>query len=93
MENAPDVKGGLGGIQIELPESILLATGQSRELFIKEARFLLALKMFELERISSGVAAQMCDMSRIGFLFRASEMGVVVADLDEEEMVREFSDD
>jgi hypothetical protein len=40
-------------IHIDLPESVLLTTGQSQEAFVKEAKFLLALKLFELGRRSS----------------------------------------
>ena len=79
-------------IQVELPESLLAATGQSQEEFIKEAKFLLALKLFELGRLSSGRAAELCSMPRIDFLLTAGRMGVPVADLDAEELDREFID-
>jgi hypothetical protein len=45
-------------LTIDIPESVLLATGQSREEFIREAKFLLAAKLFEMGRLSSGKAAQ-----------------------------------
>lgn len=79
-------------VNIEVPEEVLLACGQSREEFVKEARFLLALKLFELGRISSGKAAQLCSMDRISFLLTVGRMGVPVADLDTEQMEREFCD-
>ena len=79
-------------ISINLPENIVLATGQPPEEFIKEAKFLLALKLFEMGRISSGRAAEMCDMPRLDFLLSVSRMGITVADLDESEMDREFAD-
>lgn len=72
-------------LSIELPETVLLATGQSRDEFLTEARFLLALKLFELGRISSGKAAEICGMGRVEFLFAAGRHGVPVADLDEYE--------
>ena len=49
-----------GAIQIEIPESILAATGKSPQEFISEARFLLALKLFETDRLSSGKAPEFC---------------------------------
>lgn len=79
-------------ISIDLPETIVLATGQAPEEFIKEAKFLLALKFFEIGRISSGRAAEMCDMPRLDFLLSAGKMGIAVVDLDEGEMDREFAD-
>jgi len=78
-------------IHLDLPESILLATGQSQEEFVREAKFLLALKLFELGRLSSGRAAELCEMPRLDFLLLAGKMGVPVADLDEDEMDREFA--
>ncbi|MEW6368888.1 MAG: UPF0175 family protein [Acidobacteriota bacterium] len=77
-------------LTIEIPEDVLLATGQSREEFVPEARFLLALKLFELGRLSSGKTAQLCETGRVDFIPTAGRMGIPVADLDQEEMKREF---
>ncbi len=79
-------------IHIDLPESILLHTGQSQEDFVKEMRFFVALKLFELGRLSSGRAAELCGMPRVDFLLLAGRSGVPVADLDAEELDREFLD-
>ncbi len=70
---------------------MLLTTGQSQEDFVKEAKFLLALKLFELGRLSSGRAAALCDLPRLDFLLLAGRAGVPAADLDEEELSREFT--
>jgi predicted HTH domain antitoxin len=69
-------------IYIDLPESVLLATGQSQAEFVKEAKFLLALKLFELGRLSSGKAADLCALPRVDFLLLAGRAGVPVVDLD-----------
>ncbi len=79
-------------LTIEIPENVLLATGQSREEFIREAKTLLAAKLFELGRLSSGKAAQLCGVGRVDFLLMVSRMGIPVTDLDEDEMQREFTD-
>jgi predicted HTH domain antitoxin len=79
-------------LTIEIPEDVLLATGQSREEFLREAKLLLAVKLFELGRLSSGKAAQLCGIGRVDFLLTVGRMGIPVADLDEEEMKREFED-
>ncbi len=70
-------------IQIDVPESVLLSTGQSQEEFVREAKFLLALKLFELGRLSSGKAAELCGMNRVDFILLAGRSGVPVADLDD----------
>ena len=82
----------MSSITIELPENVLLSTGQSQEDFVREAKFLLALKLFELGRISSGRAAELSGMNRVDFLLTAGRMGVPVADLEGDELEREFSD-
>lgn len=78
-------------IHLEVPDSVLLATGHSPEELAHEAKLLLALKLFEVGRISSGRAAELSGLPRVAFLFRAGRMGVPVADLDEEELDRELT--
>ncbi len=81
----------MSSIQIDLPDSVLLSTGQSEEEFVREAKFLLALKLFELGRLSAGKAAEMCGKNRIDFILLAGRSGIPVADLDDSERGREFS--
>ena len=77
-------------LTIDIPEGVLLATGQSREEFLREAKFLLAAKLFELGRLSSGKAAQLCEMDRVTFLLSLHRAGVPVIDLDERGIEDEF---
>ena len=76
----------MSNISIELPESILIPTGQSREGFVQEAKFLLASKLYELGRLSSGRAAAICAMDRVTFLLSLHRVGVAAIDLDEREL-------
>lgn len=78
-------------IRIDVPDDVLAATGQSAEDFVREARFLLALKLFEMGRISSGRAADLAALGHVDFLLRASRMGVPIADLDEEDLAEELA--
>lgn len=80
------------GVTIELPDSLLVGSGQSREAFAREAKLLLLAKLFELGRISSGRAAEACAMSRIEFLFEAGRLGVPLAQVDEDELHEELGD-
>lgn len=82
----------MGTLHVDLPESLVLATGQSPDELVREASFLLALKLFELDRVSSERAAEVCAMSRVEFLLAASRAGVAVADLEETELAREFEE-
>ena len=80
----------MASIHLDLPDSILLAAGQSPDEFAREAKFLLALKLFEIGRLSSGRAAEMSEMPRVEFLLRAGRMNVPVADLEDEGLEREL---
>jgi len=79
-------------LTIELPEDLLLATGQSRDELIRDARFLLAGKLFELGRLSSGKASELAGMNHVDFLIAMSRQGVAVTDLDDEAAERELAD-
>jgi predicted HTH domain antitoxin len=79
-------------VTIDLPESVLLSTGQSEAEFVQEARFLLMAKLFELGRISSGKAAAICGMPRLDFIYALGRLGVPVVQLDDEELSRELED-
>lgn len=80
----------MSAIVLEIPESVLALSGQSREEFEREARLLLAVGLFASGRLSSGRAAELAGVPRVEFLFLASMRGVPVADLDAEELDREF---
>jgi predicted HTH domain antitoxin len=82
----------MGVIQINLPENVLISTGQSREEFVREAKYFVALKLFELGRLSSGRAAALCEVPRVEFLLRAGQAGIALADLEGDELDREFAD-
>ncbi|MBL8438414.1 MAG: UPF0175 family protein [Zoogloeaceae bacterium] len=76
---------------IELPVEGLPSPAELPNNFPEEARYLLALKLFELARISSGKAGRLASMGRVEFLLAASRDGVPVVDMTEAEMAEEFA--
>jgi hypothetical protein len=78
-------------IQLQVPEALLLQSGEGRGALEKRSQFLLALKFFELGELSSGQAAAMCGCSRVVFLMEAARSGVPAADLSDDELTLEFS--
>lgn len=76
---------------IELPFEALASPGVPREELAREAKFMLALKLFEVGRLSSGKAGQLCGMGRVAFLLAAGRAGVPVLNLDEDELDDEFA--
>lgn len=82
----------MASLSIELPESLLLTSGQSRDEFVHEARLLLLARLFEMGRVSSGVAAEILGIPRAEFLLTVGRMGIPVIQLDEEDLRRELAD-
>ncbi|MCF8209763.1 MAG: UPF0175 family protein [Rhodoferax sp.] len=78
-------------LTIELPVEGLPSAAELPANFADEARYLLALKLFEQGRISSGKAGRLCDMGRVEFLLAASRAGVPVVDLSGDDLIQEFN--
>ena len=78
-------------LTIELPVEGLPSAAELQDNFSDEARFLLALKLFEQGRIASGKAGKLCGMGRVEFLLAASRSGVPVVDLNRDELAQEFA--
>lgn len=72
-------------LTIDYNDDVLLSVAMRREKFEKEARFLLAAKLYELGKLSSGQAATMCGMQRVAFLSSLSRVGVAMSNLSEED--------
>jgi predicted HTH domain antitoxin len=68
-------------VTIEYGEDILFSLGLSAEEFTKEARFLLAAKLYELGRLTSGQAAALCGKARVDFLLSLPRIGVSISNL------------
>ena len=77
-------------LKIPYDESLLLLTGQNPDEFEEEARYLLALKLFDLHRISAGKAAELSGMTKPEFILKTSRLGVPVVDLDDDQLNAEF---
>ena len=75
---------------IELPESLLNLSSLSREEFVRDAKLLLAAKMFELGRLSSGKAAEVCGLSRAEFIFALGRLGISPVQIDDDDLEREL---
>jgi predicted HTH domain antitoxin len=61
---------------IEYPSEILWALQEEPEEFESEARLLLAIKMYETGRLSTGMAARLAGVPRLTFLFLLGRHGL-----------------
>lgn len=73
-------------IKIKYPEKIHDVMNLSRKQFEKEAKIAMAVKLFEMKKISSGMAAEIAGMDRVSFLMILSNYGVSMINYDAEEL-------
>ena len=78
-------------ISIQCPDSVLISLKESPEEFAKEATKVLAVKLYEMGKLSSGRAAEFAGMSRISFLQILAEFGTPIFDLTKEELGRDLN--
>lgn len=72
-------------VTIEYDDALLFNLGLSNEQFSNEAKFLLAAKLYELGRLSSGQAAKLAGKDRVDFLLSLSSIGVSISNLRPED--------
>ncbi len=63
-------------VTIPYPEDLLLSLKESPEEFESEARLLLAAKLHEMGRVSSGMAARLAGVPRATFLTSLGRYGI-----------------
>ena len=72
-------------LTIEYGDDVLLSAGMTRDEFDAEARLLLAAKLFEGGKLSSGQAARLCGRERAEFLYSLPRLGVSISNLRPED--------
>jgi predicted HTH domain antitoxin len=80
-------------IKIPYSEDLLASSDQSPDDLEQELRFLLAVKLFELRRLSIGRAAELSRMNKIQFMDRLGRMKIPVINLDEDQIKDELRND
>jgi tetratricopeptide (TPR) repeat protein len=77
-------------LTINYPATLPEALQQTREQFEQEAKWAMAVKLFEMKRISSGTAAQLVGTDRVTFLLNLHRYGAAMIDLEEEELLSDL---
>jgi len=77
-------------LEISYPEDLPQAMGESPEDFERELKFLVAAKLYELGRISSGRAGELAGMDRVEFLNRLGRYRISILNYPLEELEREI---
>lgn len=78
-------------LTIEYGDEVLLGVGLSPEEFAREAAFLLAAKLYDMGRLSSGQAARLCGLERVDFLLALPRIGVTASNLRAEDAQSEIA--
>lgn len=73
-------------VLIEYPDFLPDVLNESRSECEQEMRLAMALKMFEMKRLSSGQAAQLAGMERVPFLLLLHRYGIPMIDLEDDEL-------
>lgn len=77
-------------LTIEYSDDLVQRSGLSKDGFADEARFLLAAKLYELGRLSSGEAASLAKMGRVDFLLGLSKIGIPMSNLQAEDIAADI---
>lgn len=77
-------------ICIQYPENLPDLLQVSRTAFEQEAKMAMAAKLFEMKRLSSGMAARLVGMDRVTFLLSLHRFNVPMVDLEEDELLMDM---
>lgn len=79
-------------LKIPYSEDILAESDETPEEFEQELRFLVAAKLYEMGRVTSGRAAEMAGMDRVPFLNELGRHRISVVNYSPEELTREIEE-
>ncbi len=80
-------------LSLSYPDDLLITSGKSPQALEAELAFLLAVKLFELRRLSLGKAAVFCRMKKLQFMYELGQLQIPVINLDDDQIADELRDD
>ncbi|MBM3493808.1 MAG: UPF0175 family protein [Armatimonadetes bacterium] len=78
-------------VEVPYPDQLPDMLNQTHEEFTREARMALAVKLFEMKRVSSGIAAQIAGVDRVSFLLDLHRYSVPMVDLEDGELASDVA--
>jgi len=77
-------------LNIEYPQNLPDILQITRKEFEEEAIMAMAVKLFEMKRLSSGMAAKLAGLERVNFLLNLHRFNVSMIDLEEDELLSDM---
>ncbi len=74
---------------IPYPDDLLLSLKETLKEFERQARLLLAVKLYELDKISTGMAARLAGMGRVAFMFELGRFGLSPIGVEPDELAQD----
>ena len=78
-------------LTIDYGDEVLLALGLSPEQFREEAKILIAVKLYEMGRLSTGAAAKLAGVPKPVFLTKLADYGVDTFDLPDADLRQDIT--
>ncbi|MDI6791596.1 MAG: UPF0175 family protein [bacterium] len=78
-------------LTISYPDDLLLSLKETRKEFEQHARLLLAVKLYEMGKISTGMAARLAGMGRVAFMLELGRFGLSPISTTPEELVEDVT--
>jgi len=79
-------------LTIDYPTEILWALQQEPEEFNEQARLLLALKLYEMGKLSTGLASKLAGVPRVTFMYLLGRHGLSPFGEEPEELAQDLED-
>ena len=80
----------LNQINIEYPRNLPDILQITKKDFEKEARMAMAVKLFEMKRLSSGMATTLAGLDRVNSLLNLHRFNIPMIDLEEDELLSDM---
>ena len=79
----------MAALNIEYPDELVTASGKSRQVIEQELKFQLAVRLFQVGRLSMGKAAEVAGMNKLLFMDELGRLQVPVLNWDDAELAAE----
>lgn len=76
-------------ISIDIPSDILLALNENENELKKDIKISLAIRLYQLEKLTIGKAAQLCGLSRLDFESLLSDNRVSISNLSVDDIIND----